>query len=129
MVAMFPRWDSLDKIVAIGQAIVMFWLGGPLTKVLGMILLQTAPPRALDALEDAIRQLSGTNPAIQRIERAHVWTNTVGQLIGTLIVSVAKGCDEQAILASIHERLKGFLDMDGQVDGSGELTVQLVHSH
>ncbi|KAF9573692.1 Endoplasmic reticulum zinc transporter [Mortierella alpina] len=129
MVAMFPRWDSLDKIVAIGQAIVMFWLGGPLTKVLGMILLQTAPPRALDALEDTIRQLSGSNPAIQRIERAHVWTNTVGQLIGTLIVTVAKGSDEQVILASIHERLRGFLDMDGQVDGAGELTVQLVHSH
>ncbi|KAF9951659.1 Endoplasmic reticulum zinc transporter [Mortierella alpina] len=129
MVAMFPRWDSLDKVVAISQAIVMFWLGGPLTKVLGMILLQTAPPRALDALEDAIRQLSGANPAIQRIERAHVWTNTVGQLIGTLIVSVAKGSDEQVILASIHERLKGLLDMDGQVDGAGELTVQLVHTH
>ncbi|KAF9964738.1 Endoplasmic reticulum zinc transporter [Mortierella alpina] len=127
MVAMFPRWDSLDKIVAIGQAIVMFWLGGPLTKVLGMILLQTAPPRALDALEDAIRQLSGTNLAIQRIERAHVWTNTVGQLIGTLIVSVTKGADDQAILASIHERLKGVLEMDGEVDGTGELTVQLVH--
>ncbi|KAF9921970.1 Endoplasmic reticulum zinc transporter [Mortierella alpina] len=129
MVAMFPRWDSLDKIVAIGQAIVMFWLGGPLTKVLGMILLQTAPPRALDAMEDTIRQLSGTNPAIQRIERAHVWTNTVGQLIGTLIVTVAKGSDEQVILASIHECLKGHLDIDGQVDGTGELTVQLVHSH
>ncbi|KAG0210297.1 Endoplasmic reticulum zinc transporter [Mortierella sp. GBA30] len=129
IVAMFPRLDSLDKVVAIAQSIVMFWLGGPLTKVLGMILLQTAPPRALETLEDAIRQLSGTNPSILRIERAHVWTNTVGQLIGTLMVSVSKGADEQAILASIHHRLKGVLDMDGQIEGAGELTVQLVHTH
>ncbi|KAG0010855.1 Endoplasmic reticulum zinc transporter [Entomortierella chlamydospora] len=128
-VALFPHADSLDKLVAIGQSIAMFILGGPLTKVLGMILLQTTPPKALEGVEEGIRQLSANNPAILRMERAHVWTNTYGQLIGTLVVSVAKGADEQAILSSIHQRLHGFLDLDAQSEGTGELTVQLVQSH
>ncbi|KAF9431003.1 Endoplasmic reticulum zinc transporter [Podila epigama] len=118
LVAAFPRIESLDKVVAIIQSIVFFYLGGPLTKVLGMILLQTTPPRALESVEEAIRQLSFTNPAIVRIERSHLWTNTYGQMIGTLIVGVAKGSDEQAILASIHGRLMS--------EGISELTVQLV---
>ncbi|KAF9320932.1 hypothetical protein BG003_004214 [Podila horticola] len=129
LVAAFPRLDSLDKMVAIAQSVIMFYLGGPLAKVLGMILLQTTPPRALEGVEDAFRQLSSTNPAIIRIERSHVWTNTYGQLIGTLIVGVAKGADEQAILAQIHNRLQAFLDIDGKSEGAGELTVQLVQHH
>ncbi|KAI8597681.1 cation efflux protein [Dissophora ornata] len=128
LVAMFPHVDALDKVVAIGQSLVMFSLGGPLTKVLGMILLQTTPPGALEGVEESIRHLSATNPAILRMERAHVWTNTYGQLVGTLIVSVAKGADEQAILASIHQRLQSFLDLDAQSVGTGELTVQLVQN-
>ncbi|KAF9166002.1 Endoplasmic reticulum zinc transporter [Mortierella sp. AD010] len=129
LVALFPHVDSLDKLVAIGQSIAMFILGGPLTKVLGMILLQTTPPKALEGVEEGIRQLSANNPAIIRMERAHVWTNTYGQLIGTLVVSVTKGADEQAILSSIHQSLHGFLDLDAQSEGTGELTVQLVQSH
>ncbi|KAI7821557.1 cation efflux family-domain-containing protein [Gamsiella multidivaricata] len=129
LVAMFPRIDALDKVVAIGQSLVMFSLGGPLTKVLGMILLQTTPPKALEGVEEVVRQLSAANPAIVRLERAHVWTNTYGQLIGTAVVSVDKGADEQGILASIHQRLQGFLDLDAQSEGTGELTVQLVQSH
>ncbi|KAF9969345.1 hypothetical protein BGZ65_012016 [Modicella reniformis] len=126
LVAMFPRVDSLDKAVAIGQSLVMFLLGGPLAKTFGMILLQTTPPGALGNVEEAIRQLSASNPAILRIDRAHVWTNTYGQLIGTLIVSVAKGSDEQIILATIHQRLQGVLDLDAKAEGTGELTIQLV---
>ncbi|KAF9116059.1 Endoplasmic reticulum zinc transporter [Mortierella sp. AM989] len=129
LVALFPHVDALDKVVAIAQSLAMFILGGPLTKVLGMILLQTTPSKALEGVEEGIRQLSASNPAILRMERAHVWTNTHGQLIGTLIVSVAKGADEQAILASIHQRLHGSLDLDAQSEGTGELTVQLVQSH
>ncbi|KAF8962656.1 Endoplasmic reticulum zinc transporter [Entomortierella lignicola] len=129
LVAIFPHFDSLDKVVAILQSMAMFTLGGPLTKVLGMILLQTTPPKALEGIEEGIRQLSANNPAIVRMERAHVWTNTYGQLIGTLVVSVAKGADEQAILSSIHQRLQAFMDLDAQSEGTGELTVQLVHSH
>jgi len=126
LVAMFPRVEALDNLVAIGQSMAMFLLGGPLAKTLGMILLQTTPPGALENVEEAIRQLSATNPAILRLERAHVWTNTYEQLIGTLIVSVAKGADEQAILATIHQRFQGFLDLDTKVEGGGELTVKLV---
>ncbi|KAF9356536.1 Endoplasmic reticulum zinc transporter [Mortierella sp. NVP85] len=126
LVAMFPRVEALDNLVAIGQSMAMFLLGGPLAKTLGMILLQTTPPGALENVEEAIRQLSATNPAILRLERAHVWTNTYGQLIGTLIVSVAIGADEQAILATIHQRFQGLLDLDTKVDGAGELTVKLV---
>ncbi|KAG0040130.1 Endoplasmic reticulum zinc transporter [Podila clonocystis] len=129
LVAAFPRLDGLDKLVAIAQSVIMFYLGGPLAKVLGMILLQTTPPRALESVEDIFRQLSSTNPAIIRIERSHVWTNTYGQLIGTLIVGVAKGSDEQAILAQIHNRLQAFLDIDSKSEGAGELTVQLVQHH
>ncbi|KAI1295005.1 Endoplasmic reticulum zinc transporter [Mortierella claussenii] len=129
LVALFPHMDALDKLVAIGQSIVMFYLGGPLTKVLGMILLQTTPPKALESVEEGMRQLSATNPSILRLERAHVWSNTYGQLIGTLVVSVAKGADEQSILAIIHQRLQGFLDLDAQSEGTGELTVQLVQGH
>ncbi|KAG0290307.1 Endoplasmic reticulum zinc transporter, partial [Linnemannia gamsii] len=128
MVAMFPKFDALDKLIAIGQSIVMFSLGGPLAKVLGMLLLQTTPPHALETIEETVRQLTATNPAILRMERAHVWTNTFGQLIGTVVVSVAKGADEPAILASIHQRLQGFLDLDAQSEGTGELTVQLVQN-
>ncbi|KAF9190278.1 Endoplasmic reticulum zinc transporter [Haplosporangium sp. Z 11] len=128
VVAMFPRMDALDKLIAIAQSVVMFSLGGPLAKVLGMILLQTTPPRARENVEEAIRQLSGSNPAILKLERAHVWTNTFGQLIGTLVVNVSKGADETTILTSIHQALQGFLDLDAQSDGTGELTVQLVHS-
>ncbi|KAF9096389.1 Endoplasmic reticulum zinc transporter [Mortierella sp. AD031] len=128
LVAMFPKLDALDKLIAIGQSIVMFSLGGPLAKVLGMLLLQTTPPGALETIEDSVRQVSATNPAVLRMERAHVWTNTFGQLIGTVVVSVAKGADEQAILASLHQRLQGFLDLDPQSEGTGELTVQLVQN-
>ncbi|KAG0057626.1 Endoplasmic reticulum zinc transporter [Gryganskiella cystojenkinii] len=126
LVAMFPHADSLDKIIAIGQSLAMFTLGGPLCKVLGMLLLQTTPPKALEGVEEAVRHLSATNPQIVRLERAHVWTNTYGQLIGTLMVSVTKGSDEQSLLAIIHQRLQGFLDLDSQSEGTGELTVQLV---
>lgn len=128
LVAMFPKFDALDKMIAIGQSIVMFSLGGPLAKVLGMLLLQTTPPRAMETIEDTVRQLSAVNPAILRMERAHVWTNTFGQLIGTVVISVAKGADEQAILASIHQSLAGFLDLDAQSEGTGELTVQLIQN-
>ncbi|KAF9934879.1 Endoplasmic reticulum zinc transporter [Linnemannia zychae] len=128
LVALLPKFDALDKLIAIGQAIVMFSLGGPLAKVLGMLLLQTTPPRALETIEETVRQLSVSNPAILKIERAHVWTNTFGQLIGTVVISVAKGADEQAILASIHQRLQSFLDLDSQSEGTGELTVQLVQN-
>ncbi|KAF9580832.1 Endoplasmic reticulum zinc transporter, partial [Lunasporangiospora selenospora] len=129
-VSMLPMFEGLDKFIAIGQSIAMFMLGGPLAKTLGMIILQTSPPRALSAVEEAVRQLSTENPAIQRIEKAHVWTNSYGQLIGTLVVSVAKGSDEQSTLASIHQRLHSLLDLGDtqsqkQVDGSSELTVQL----
>ncbi|KAG0240483.1 Endoplasmic reticulum zinc transporter [Mortierella sp. GBA43] len=126
LVAMFPHVEGMDKLVAIVQSIVMFTLGGPLTKTLGMIILQTTPPGALESVEEAIRQLSAANPAILRIDRAHVWTNTYGQLIGTLILSVAKGSDEQALLAIIHQRLQTFLDLDAKAEGTGELTVKLV---
>ncbi|KAG0344578.1 Endoplasmic reticulum zinc transporter [Podila humilis] len=129
LVAAFPRLDGLDKLVAIAQSIVMFYLGGPLAKVLGMILLQTTPEGALEGVEDAFRQLSMSNPAIVKLERSHVWTNTYGQLIGTLIVAVSKGADEQAVLAQIHQRLQAFLDIDGKSEGAGELTVQLVQHH
>lgn len=128
LVAMFPKFDALDKMIAIGQSIVMFSLGGPLAKVLGMLLLQTTPPRAMETIEDTVRQLSAVNPAILRMERAHIWTNTFGQLIGTVVISVAKGADEQAILASIHQSLAGFLDLDAQSEGTGELTVQLIQN-
>ncbi|KAF8935100.1 Endoplasmic reticulum zinc transporter [Haplosporangium gracile] len=128
LVAMFPKLDALDKLVAIAQSIVMFSLGGPLAKVLGMLLLQTTPPRAMETIEDTVRQLSAVNPAILRMERAHVWTNTFGQLIGTVVVSVAKDADEQGILTSIHQSLAGFLDLDAQSEGTGELTVQLVQN-
>ncbi|KAG0280143.1 Endoplasmic reticulum zinc transporter [Linnemannia exigua] len=128
LVAMFPKLDALDKLIAIGQSIVMFSLGGPLAKVLGMLLLQTTPPRALETIEETIRQLSAINPSILRMDRAHVWTNTFGQLIGTVVVSVAKGADEQAILTTIHQRLQGFLDLDSQSEGTGELTVQLAQN-
>ncbi|KAF9903338.1 Endoplasmic reticulum zinc transporter [Lobosporangium transversale] len=129
LVAMFPHVDALDKLVAIGQSFVMFWLGGPLAKALGMVLLQTTPPKALEGIEEAIRQLSLSNPAILRLERTHVWSNTYGQLIGTLIVNVTKGADEQAILTSIHQSLQAFMDLDAQSEGTGELTVQLVQDH
>ncbi|KAF9436772.1 hypothetical protein BGZ76_003003 [Entomortierella beljakovae] len=128
LVAMFPSFDSLDKMVAIGQSLAMFILGGPLTKVLGMILLQTTPPKALEGVEEGIRQIAATNPGIVKLERAHVWTNTYGQYIGTLVIRVVKGTDEQALLSSIHQRLHGYLDLDAQSEGTGELTVQFLHS-
>ena len=97
-----------------------------MAKVLGMLVLQTTPPKALEGVEEAVRHLSAAHPSILRLERAHVWTNTYGQLIGTLMVSVAKGADEQSLLAIIHQRLQSFLDLDGKAEGTGELTVQLV---
>ncbi|KAG0233235.1 Endoplasmic reticulum zinc transporter [Actinomortierella wolfii] len=125
LVWLLPAADSLDKLVAIGQSIVMFALGGPLTKVLGMILLQTTPPMALESVEDAVRQLAATDGSILGLERAHVWANTYNQLVGTVVVRIAKEADEAVALKAIQQRLFSVLDVDPHALGAGELTVQV----
>ncbi|KAG0241868.1 Endoplasmic reticulum zinc transporter [Actinomortierella wolfii] len=126
VVWLLPAADSLDKLVAIGQSIVMFALGGPLTKVLGMILLQTTPPMTLESVEDAVRQLAATDGSILGLERAHVWANTYNQLVGTVVVRIAKEADEAVALKTIQRRLFSVLDVDPHALGAGELTVQVV---
>ncbi|KAF9166664.1 Endoplasmic reticulum zinc transporter [Actinomortierella ambigua] len=122
LVWLLPAVDSLDNMVAIAQSVVMFALGGPLTKVLGMILLQTTPPMALEGVEDAVRQLASTDGSILGLDRSHVWANTYGQLVGTLVVRIAKEADEAATLRTIQQRLFSTLDVDPHAPGAGELT-------
>ncbi|KAF9976557.1 Endoplasmic reticulum zinc transporter [Actinomortierella ambigua] len=118
LVWLFPMVDSLDNLVAIGQSVVMFALGLPLTKVLGMILLQTTPPMALESVEDAVRQLAATDGSILGLDRSHVWANTYGQLVGTLVVRIAKEADEAVALKTIQQRLFSVLDVDPHTPGT-----------
>ncbi|KAG0254262.1 Endoplasmic reticulum zinc transporter [Actinomortierella ambigua] len=124
LVWLLPAVDSLDNMVAIAQSVVMFALGGPLTKVLGMILLQTTPPMALEGVEDAVRQLASTDGSILGLDRSHVWANTYGQLVGTLVVRIAKEADEAATLRTIQQRLFSTLDVDPHAPGAVLLKIK-----
>ncbi|CAG8652027.1 3236_t:CDS:2, partial [Paraglomus occultum] len=109
----------LDIIVSICESILMFYIGIPLAIALGKILLQTTPETIILSLEACLQELQERDPAIVSITQTHVWQNSYGQLIGSLIVQVTPEANDQTVLEHVYQRLGPLLGVGNNNLGYG----------
>jgi Co/Zn/Cd efflux system component len=121
--------SSIDKLVALAESVVMFYLGYPTAKALANLLLQTTPNTVRNGVETRLFEIR-QDPSIISVDRVHFWQNTYGRCVGTLEVQVRPDADEQAVLQLVYQKLEGLTsnssdnyDDDGQ---PSELTVSII---
>ncbi|CAO3639049.1 unnamed protein product [Cunninghamella blakesleeana] len=128
---MFGLISSMDKILALGESIIMFYLGYPTAKALANVLLQTTPNSVRNGVENRLREIR-QNPNIISIERVHFWQNTYGKCVGTLEVHIRPDADDQAILQYVYQKLEGLTssstvgDSFNENNQRSELTVSII---
>ncbi|ORX52058.1 cation efflux protein [Hesseltinella vesiculosa] len=122
---------TIDKCLALGEAVLMFYLGYPTAKALANLLLQTSPNTVRHSVDHRLAEIR-QNPSILRIERVHFWQNTYGRCVGTLEVYIRPDADEQAILQFVYQKLEGLTSVSESYDEKGqqrsELTVSIIKS-
>jgi Co/Zn/Cd efflux system component len=83
------------------------------------------------------RSLNFTNCQLQQIKgvlsigRTHFWQNTFGQHVASLEMHIAPDINEQEVLQSAYQALRGLIKVKGieQDDGAldaGELTISII---
>ncbi|KAI9305285.1 cation efflux family-domain-containing protein [Cunninghamella echinulata] len=130
---MFGLISSMDKLIALGESLVMFYLGYPTAKALANVLLQTTPNSVRNGVENRLREIR-QNPNIISIERVHFWQNTYGKCVGTLEVHIRPDADDQAILQYVYQKLEGLTTSSSSNSGDNyndnnqrsELTVSVI---
>ncbi|CAO3606894.1 unnamed protein product [Cunninghamella echinulata] len=133
LVNMFGLISSMDKLLALGESVVMFYLGYPTAKALANVLLQTTPNSVRNGVENRLREIR-QNPNIISIERVHFWQNTYGKCVGTLEVHIRPDADDQAILQYVYQKLEGLTASSSSNSGDNyndnnqrsELTVSII---
>ncbi|KAI7871918.1 cation efflux protein [Spinellus fusiger] len=112
---------SLDKIIALAESVVMFFLAYPTAVALAKVLLQMTPESVRQGVEARLMEIR-QDPRITAIDRVHFWQNTYGHCVGTLEVHIRPEADESSVLWMVHAALEG-LTGDGQ---KSELTVSII---
>ncbi|KAI8059072.1 cation efflux family-domain-containing protein [Gilbertella persicaria] len=123
----------VDKILALSESVVMFYLGYPTAKALAKVLLQTTPHTVQNGVENRLREIL-QNPNILHVDRIHFWQTTYGKCVGTIQVQIHPEADEQAVLQFVYQKLQGLTSNHVQTDDedyymntpSSELTVSIV---
>ncbi|CAO3589686.1 unnamed protein product [Absidia cylindrospora] len=121
--------SSIDKLLALVESVVMFYLGYPTAKALANLLLQTTPNTVRNGVETRLYEIK-QNPNIISVDRVHFWQNTYGRCIGTLEVQTRADADEQVVLQFIYQKLEGLTSSGGDgyddVGQPSELTVSII---
>ncbi|KAI9483336.1 MAG: cation efflux family-domain-containing protein [Benjaminiella poitrasii] len=115
-----------DKMLALFESVVMFYLGYPTAKALAKILLQTTPITVQNGVENRLREIQ-QDPNVIQVSRVHFWQTTYGKYVGTIEIQIRPEADDQAILQFVYQKLQGLTsnDLDSGNNGS-ELTVSIV---
>ncbi|ORZ12220.1 cation efflux family-domain-containing protein [Absidia repens] len=121
--------SSIDKLLALMESVVMFYLGYPTAKALANLLLQTTPNTVRNGVETRLYEIK-QNPNIISVDRVHFWQNTYGRCVGTLEVQIRADAEEQAVLQFIYQKLEGLTSSGGDgyddVGQPSELTVSII---
>ncbi|KAG2201554.1 hypothetical protein INT47_007431 [Mucor saturninus] len=112
----------VDKILALSESVVMFYLGYPTAKSLAKVLLQTTPNTVQNGVENRLREIQQDTNIIH-VDRVHFWQTTYGKCVGTIEIRVRPEADEQAVLQFVYQKLEGLTSSD---DNESELTVSIV---
>lgn len=119
----------MDKLLALVESVVMFYLGYPTAKALANLLLQTTPNTVRNGVETRLYEIR-QDPNIISLNRVHFWQNTYGRCVGTLEVQIKGDADEHAVLQFVYQKLEGLTSSNSDVyDHTGqpsELTVSII---
>ncbi|PRP76515.1 hypothetical protein PROFUN_15089 [Planoprotostelium fungivorum] len=94
-------WLLADPLVAIGIIALIGYNALPICARTAKILLQTTPPALKDALERSLREAS-TIEGVLECRNEHFWTQSHNIHVGSVIVRVGSGVNEQEILQKVH---------------------------
>ncbi|KAI7903948.1 cation efflux family-domain-containing protein [Cokeromyces recurvatus] len=116
-----------DKMLALFESVVMFYLGYPTAKALAKILLQTTPIAVQNGVENRLREIL-QDPNIIHVNHTHCWQITYGKCVGTIEIQIKPEADDQAILRFVYQKLEGLTSNNFETSGnnSSELTVSIV---
>ncbi|CAM0140841.1 unnamed protein product [Umbelopsis sp. WA50703] len=122
--------SALDKLIATFQAAIMFYLAAPTAMALSKLVLQTTPKGLGNGIEGKLRELQQIKGVLS-IGRTHFWQNTFGQHVASLEMHIAPDINEQEVLQSAYQALRGLIKVKGieQDDGAldaGELTISII---
>ncbi|CAO3594047.1 unnamed protein product [Absidia cylindrospora] len=120
--------SSMDKLLALAESVVMFYLGYPTAKALANLLLQTTSNTVRNGVETRLYEIR-QDPNIISMNRVHFWQNTYGRCVGTLEVQIRDDADEQAVLQFVYQKLEGLTSSGDGYDDAGqpsELTVSII---
>lgn len=107
-------WDQADPILSLALSALLLVSSVRLLKQAVDVLLEAAPRNLdMDALQAAIAQV----PGVERVHDVHVWTVASGLVAMSGHAVVSDIARQEAALAEITSRVKGF--------GIGHVTVQL----
>lgn len=93
-----PALSGLDPSVALVQGAVMFYLAGPTAKALARVLLQGTPEERILDVDRIVKEITSWSNVVS-CKSPHFWTNTFGNLVGTIEINVSPTANEQDVLA------------------------------
>ena len=114
----FYHFTSADAICSIIISLLIIGSTGPLLTSTLHILLTRTPARKEKAIQSALSAIQAM-PGVTSVRSTHFWLFSDSELVGTLVVGVEGGVDEQAVLVKVSELLKG------KRVGVNNLTVQV----
>ncbi|KAG1170700.1 hypothetical protein G6F70_007621 [Rhizopus microsporus] len=115
----------MDKILALSESAVTFYLGYPTAKALAKVLLQTTPNSIRNGVENRLREIQRQESNITSIGRAHFWQTTYGKCVGTIEIYIRPEADEQAVLELVYQKLEGLTNSTTD-NNQSELTVCII---
>ncbi|CEG84162.1 hypothetical protein RMATCC62417_18007 [Rhizopus microsporus] len=115
----------MDKILALSESVVTFYLGYPTAKALAKVLLQTTPSSIRNGVENRLREIQRQESNITSIGRTHFWQTTYGKCVGTIEIYIRPEADEQAILELVYQKLEGLTNSTAD-NNQSELTVCII---
>ena len=111
-------FTSADAICSIVISLLIIGSTGPLLTSTLHILLTRTPERKEKPIAGAVAAIERL-PGVTGVRASHFWLFSDSELVGTMVVGVEEGVDQQAVLVKVSEVLKGK-----QV-GVNNLTVQV----
>ncbi|KAG1405368.1 hypothetical protein G6F60_003675 [Rhizopus arrhizus] len=123
LIGVLTPW--MDKVLALSESCVMFYLGYPTASALIKVLLQTTPQSIQNGVENRLREIQQQEAHILSVDRIHFWQTTYGKCVGTIEIRVRPEADDQAILTRVYQKLEGLTNSTAD-NNQSELTVSVV---
>jgi len=92
---------AVDSLIALSISGFLLYQAIPVFKQCSWIILQTTPTAVKDRLAKSFVEIEKIEGVMQ-YHTPHFWTQSSGEYVGSLVVKIRGGTDEQEVLAKAH---------------------------